>query len=102
MTTAEAPRTAWLALSDERDLHLRLRLEAWRDGYRAAAAAQFEAGYVAAVADVKAAEHALYNHLRKVREVEERRWGPGGRARFGDPRLDDKQPSCRPRKDGAA
>jgi hypothetical protein len=78
-----------LAMSAERDRQLRLRNEAWLDGYAAGAVGQFDAGYAAAIADVKAAQHALYNHLRGGRELEERRWGPGGRAHFADPRPGD-------------
>ena len=81
-----------LAVSEERERHLELRLAAWRDGY-AAAAAQFEEyearGYARAVADVKAAQHGLYNHLRRCRETEDGRWIVRGQQRtrktFGHP-----------------
>jgi hypothetical protein len=43
------------------------------------------AGYLQAIADVKAAQHGLVLDA----EIEERRWGPGGRAHFGDPRPGD-------------
>jgi hypothetical protein len=50
-------------------------------------------GYAAAVADVKAAQHALYNHLRGLAEIEARRWTvrgePRTRATFGQPHKDD-------------
>ena len=81
-----------LEQSAERDHQLVLRLDAWREGYAAAAAqfAEHEArGYARAVADVKAAQHGLYSHLRGLREIEERRWTVRGQQRtrktFGRP-----------------
>jgi hypothetical protein len=54
-----------------------------------AAAAEYERGlaegYMLAVADLKAFQHA---EVRDT-ELETLRWGPGGRARFGDPRPGD-------------
>jgi hypothetical protein len=77
------------SISDERDRQLALRLDAWREGYDAGAAGQFEAGYAAAIADVKAAQHGLYNHLRRCRETEDGRWIVRGQQRtrktFGNP-----------------
>ncbi len=84
MTSAEL-----LALSDERDRHLELRLAAWREGYRAglsAAAGEYDAGYAQAIADIKRVQHGIYDHFRQGAEVERRRWGPGGRERFAGPR----------------
>jgi hypothetical protein len=78
-----------LGLSDKRDRQLELRQAAWAEGYRAGAAGQFEAGYAAAIADVKAAQHALYNHLRRWHEAEDGRWIVRGQQRtrktFGNP-----------------
>ena len=81
-----------LDLSAERQLWERLIDEAWRDGYRAALGQLAEAeagGYARAVADVKAAQHALPHHLRGLREIEERRWIVRGEQRtrktFGNP-----------------
>jgi hypothetical protein len=79
--------------SDLLDLSLKLRLRAWRDGYREGARGQYEAGYAAAIADVKGAQHALYNHLRRVRELEDGRWIVRGQQRtrktFGHPHPND-------------
>ena len=54
-----------------------------------AAAAEYERGlaegYLRAIADLKAFQHA---EVRDA-ELEARRWGPGGRAHFADPRPGD-------------
>ncbi len=42
-------------------------------------------GYIQAVADIKALQHGIVRDA----ELEVRRWGPGGRAHFGDPRPGD-------------
>ena len=42
-------------------------------------------GYVLAVSDVKAVQHGIVRDA----ELEARRWGPGGRARFADQRPGD-------------
>jgi hypothetical protein len=85
-----------LDLSAERQLWERLIDAAWRDGYRAALGQLAEAearGYARAIADVKAAQHALYNHLRRVRELEDGRWIVRGQQRtrktFGRPHPND-------------
>ena len=56
---------------------------------REMAAAAFErgqlAGRVQAAADIKAVQHGLVLDA----ELEARRWGPGGRAHFADPRPGD-------------
>ena len=90
MTPAEI-----LGLSAERDRQLELRLAAWRDGYATAAAqfADWEArGYACAVADVKAAQHALVNHVRGL-PADAGRWvvrgEPRTRRTFGDPHPGD-------------
>lgn len=53
------------------------------------AAAEYERGrvdgYLHAVADVKAAQHGIVRDA----ELETRRWGPGGREAFGNPRPGD-------------
>ncbi len=41
----------------------------------------WRAGYAAAIADVKAAEHALYDHLAGRAAIEERRWTVRGQHR---------------------
>ena len=84
-----------LEQSAERDHQLALRLDAWRAGYAAAAVqfAEHEArGYAQAVADVKAAQHALWNHLRSL-PTEGERWvvrgEPRTRATFAQAHPDD-------------
>jgi hypothetical protein len=42
-------------------------------------------GYVEAVADMKAVQHGIVRDA----ELETRRWGPGGREHFADPRPGD-------------
>ena len=42
-------------------------------------------GYAQAIADMKAAQHGIVRDA----ELETRRWGPGGRPRFADPRPGD-------------
>jgi hypothetical protein len=52
-------------------------------------------GYVRAVSDVKAVQHGIVRDA----ELEARRWGPGGRAHFADPRPGDfpgRQPEPEP------
>jgi hypothetical protein len=68
----------------------------WREGYLAALGqleAREAAGYARAIADVKAAQHGLYNHLRGLAVIEARRWTvrgePRTRATFGQPHKDD-------------
>jgi hypothetical protein len=80
-------RAALLALSDERDTQLALRLAAWRDGYRAAAAqfAAYEsAGFLRAVASFKAFQQREVTDLRQHLVT----WD-GLRTRFGNPRPGD-------------
>ena len=87
MTPAEAIEAAELAEAESR-----YRNELARE----LAAAAFErgqlAGRVQAAADIKAVQHGLVLDA----ELDARRWGPGGRAHFADPRPGDfpgrKQP----------
>ena len=65
-----------LALSDERDVHLALRHRAYREGYMEGSGEQWSAGYAAAVADVKRAQH----------DAPSRRLAPGGAAMAGQRR----------------
>jgi hypothetical protein len=87
-----------LALSDKRDEQLRRELEMWRNGWRACEVAlgdQFAAGWEACDADWHralgparaAARHAARSAT--FAELEEQRWGPGGRKHFADPRPGD-------------
>jgi hypothetical protein len=80
MTPKEAIEAAELAESEIRYRHQMAR-EAAADGYERGVAA----GYVAAIADVKAIQHGLVADA----ELEALRWGPGGRAHFADPRPGD-------------
>jgi hypothetical protein len=85
----------WVALSDERDLALRLRLAAWRNGYRLGREHGWKQGYEAACADQEAAWHEVAGRVARganqptFAELERRRWGPGGREHFADPRPGD-------------
>jgi hypothetical protein len=85
-TVTERQRAAWLRLSDERDLQLRLRLDAWRDGYQAGHQAGYDAGYLDGIAARKHAQHLLVDvigaHLA--------RWD-GLRRDFGKPRPGEYQ-----------
>lgn len=81
-----------LALSDERDIWLRRLLDAERDAYRAGHdqghAAGYAAGYEQAVRDWKVTAGLLPGGPAYA-ELERRRYGPGGRERFADPRPGD-------------
>lgn len=97
MDTEAAVQALILAASDRADLELKLRQEAWRDGWRAACdhlGDLYEAGYADGILLRKRAEHDTVREL----QAELRRWD-GLREHFGDPRPDDIQPA---RKAGAA
>lgn len=57
----------------------------------------FALGYAAAEADIADAWHQLARELDQPQhaDLEVRRWGPGGRAHFGDPRPGDFQGRAR-------
>jgi hypothetical protein len=84
MTPAEAIEAAELA-----ETEIRYRNQLVRDLAGHAAAAEYERGqvdgYLRAVADFKAFQRAEVADA----ELETRRWGPGGRAHFADPRPGD-------------
>lgn len=85
--SAQSDVAALLALSDERDRQIALRLQAWRDGYAAAVAhlgEQYEVGWVNGLLARKRIQHAIV----EAAKLEMVRWG-GLRARFGDPRPGD-------------
>ena len=69
----------------------RYRSQLAREMYQAGHADGYRAGYRQADAD----QAARWNHAARAidgptqTELEERRWGPGGRARFADPRPGD-------------
>jgi hypothetical protein len=63
-----------------------------REMYQAGQRAGFQAGYRQAAADQAARWAEItrpVTHGISHAELEERRWGPGGRARFADPRPGD-------------
>lgn len=68
----------WLALSHERDVALRLRLTAFREGWDACL------DYLADAIGGRM----MPSHPTSVQVT---RWGPGGRERFADPRPGDYQ-----------
>ena len=87
-----------LADSDRADRELALRLEAWRDGWRAACqhlGDRYEEGFADGLLYRKQLEHATVAELRG----ELARWD-GRREDFGKPRPGDIQP--RTRQAGAA
>jgi hypothetical protein len=68
---------ALLEYSDRQDGQLAARLAAHAEGYRLGADqadAQWQAGYAAAIADIKAVEHGLADALGDVAEVQRHRW----------------------------
>jgi hypothetical protein len=87
VTGPEAAGAAGLAEAETRYLR-----QLAREAYEAGHADGYRAGYEQAAADQAArwnaaARAALGGPARA--ELEERRWGPGGRARFADPRPGD-------------
>lgn len=88
IVTDPADIAAFLELSDERDQWERYVLAMWRDGWHAAElahAGDYHHGYIDGILGRKHAEHDAVEALR----LELRRWGPGGREHFGDPRPGD-------------
>jgi hypothetical protein len=82
-----AIRAYVLTGSDRADLELALRLEFWRDGWRACAQAHgdtWEAGFAAGILTFKAAQHGTVKALRH----ELARWD-GPRQNFSQPRPGD-------------
>ena len=80
MTPAEAIEAAELA-----EAEIRYRHQVAREMAEAGYERGREAGYLQAVADVKAIQHGLVLDA----ELEARRWGPDGRAHFADARPGD-------------
>jgi hypothetical protein len=82
-----------LALSDERDASLALRLDAWRDGYQTGHATGYDAGYTRGAQLLEAEWPAVVATVvacgPSLAELELLRWGPGGREHFADPRPGD-------------
>ena len=75
-----------LELSDALDVSLQLRVDAWREGYDCGRADGEEAGYLRAVAEMKR----LHREMREALALELRRWPPGGRRAFANPRPGDR------------
>jgi hypothetical protein len=89
-----------LSWSDALAASLRLRLAAYRQGHEDGRQLGYDEGYTAAVAESEAAWYAAAHPVAAGiphDELERRRWGPGGRARAGEPRAGDYQGT-----DGAA
>jgi hypothetical protein len=65
----------------------------WADGYLAGMTAGYAAGWAGCDADLAQSWHEAAAPLARNRpshaELEARRWGPGGRAHFADPRPGD-------------
>jgi hypothetical protein len=80
MTPAEAIEAAELAEADTR-----YRIQLAREMYALGHEQGLAEGYARAVSDVKAVQHGIVRDA----ELEARRWGPGGRAHFADPRPGD-------------
>lgn len=80
MTPAEAIEAAELA-----EAEIRYRNQLAREMYAAGRRDAEAAAYVRGVADVKSALHGVVRDA----ELAARRWGPGGRAHFADPRPGD-------------
>lgn len=80
MTPGEAIEAAEMA-----ELEARYRDQVAREAADAAYERGRADGYVQAVTDIKAAQHGIVRDT----ELETRRWGPGGREHFADPRPGD-------------
>jgi len=82
-----------LAVSDQRELQLELRLQAWREGWLAGHEVGDQGGYARAIKDMERRWHEVADPVARggpsFAELERRRWGPGGRKHFGDPRPGD-------------
>jgi hypothetical protein len=80
-------------LAGERVQAIRRRLAAWREGFISGFEAGRQIGYCQAEADMAQAWQEAARPLSRPgpshAELERLRWGPGGRARFGDPRPGD-------------
>ncbi len=80
MTPAEAIEAAELV-----EAEIRYRNQLAREMYARGHERGLAEGYVLAISDVKAVQHGIVRDA----ELEARRWGPGGRAHFADPRPGD-------------
>jgi hypothetical protein len=93
VTCGALTRSDVLALSGEREMWLRRMLAAERAAYERGRADGWRDGFEAAYREIEAAWHAVADPVARGgpshAELERRRWGPGGREHFGDPRPDD-------------
>jgi hypothetical protein len=83
------PVAAAISEAEHAEAETRYRLQLAREMYQAGQRAGFQAGYEQAAADMAARWEQIARpvaHGISHAELEERRWGPGGRARFADPR----------------
>ncbi len=80
MTPEEAIEAAELA-----EAEIRYRTQLAREMYARGRERGLAEGYVLAISDVKAVQHGIVRDA----ELEVRRWGPGGREHFADPRPGD-------------
>ena len=80
MTPAEAIEAAELA-----EAEIRYRNQLAREMYARGHERGLSEGYALAISDVKAVQHGIVRDA----ELEARRWGPGGRDHFADPRPGD-------------
>ena len=86
------PVAAAISEAEHAEAETRYRLQLAREMYQAGQRAGFQDGYEQAAADmaVRWAQIARpVAHGISHAELEERRWGPGGRAHFADPRPGD-------------
>lgn len=78
-----------LELSDERDLWMRRLAADYRLGYRLGYADGDRSGYERGARLRESDPVRIDVGAPSLAELELRRWGPGGREHFGDPRLGD-------------
>src|SRR5580704_2335592 len=86
------PVAAAIAEAEQIEAETRYRHLLAREMYQAGQRVGFQAGYEQAAADMAARWAQIARpvaHGISHAELEERRWGPGGRARFADPRPGD-------------
>ncbi len=82
-----------LAVGERRELNLELRLQAWREGWLAGHEVGYRGGYAQAEKDMARRWREIARPVARggpsFAELERRRWGPGGREHFADPRPGD-------------
>jgi hypothetical protein len=96
-----------LAVSDERDLQLRLRLADRAEGYALGYAVGYDAGRLDEARDLEAAYHEMASRVARggpsYAELERRRWTVHGEPRtretFAQPHPADRPRDGRPRRD---